>query len=98
MQFCAYRLRRGHVVLDMQSDVLSHLKTRLVAPLVPEGGRDTAMTVLEPVLKLDGRRTILLVSEMITVPTKELAGPPVARFVDEDYVIRRALDMLFSGF
>ena len=41
---------------------------------------------------------VLLVSEMVTVPAKELAGPPVARFVEEDYVIRRALDMLFSGF
>jgi len=98
VQFCAYRLRRGHVVLDMQPDVLSHLKTRLVAPLVPEGGRDMAMTVLEPVLEMKGRRMILLVSEMVTVPAKELAGPPVARFVDEDYAIRRALDMLFSGF
>jgi hypothetical protein len=56
------------------------------------------MTVLEPMLELDGRRIILLVSEMITVPAKELAGPPVARFVDEDHAIRRALDMLFSGF
>jgi toxin CcdB len=85
-------------VLDMQSEVLSHLKTRLVAPLVPEGGLDTALTVLEPVLELDGRRMILLVSEMVTVPAKELAGPPVAGFVEEGYAIRRALDMLFSGF
>ena len=56
MQFCAYRLRRGHVVLDMQSDVLSHLTTRLVAPLVPEGRHDIAMMVLEPVFELDGTR------------------------------------------
>jgi toxin CcdB len=98
VQFCAYRLRRGHVVLDMQSDVLSHLKTRLVAPLVPEGRHDIAMMVLEPVFELDGTRMILLVSEMVTVPARELTGPPVARFVDEDCVIRRALDMLFSGF
>jgi toxin CcdB len=98
VQFCAYRLRRGHVVLDMQSDVLSHLTTRLVAPLVPEGRHDIAMMVLEPVFELDGTRMILLVSEMVTVPARELTGPPVARFVDEDYVIRRALDMLFSGF
>ena len=98
MQFCAYRLRGGHVVLDMQSDVLSHLRTRLVAPLVPEDRGETAFTILEPVLMLDGRRMVLLVSEMITVPAKDLAGPPVARFVEDDYVIRRALDMLFSGF
>ena len=97
MQFCAYRLRAGHVVLDMQSDVLTHLRTRLVAPLVPEAG-EAAMTVLEPVLELDGVRMVLLVSEMVTVRAKELTGAPVARFVDEDHAIRRALDMLFSGF
>ena len=44
MQFCAYRLRTGQLVLDMQSDVLSHLKTRLVAPLVPESAGEKAMT------------------------------------------------------
>lgn len=85
-------------MIDMQSDVLSHLRTRLVAPLVPEGGSEVAITVLEPVLELDGARMVLLATEMMTVPAKALKGPPIARFLDEDYAIRRALDMLFSGF
>jgi toxin CcdB len=85
-------------VLDMQSDVLSHLRTRLVAPLVPERGGGTAITILEPVLDMDGERVVLLTTEMVTIRASELAGPPVAQFTDADYVIRRALDMLFSGF
>ena len=98
MQFCAYRLRTGQLVLDMQSDVLSHLKTRLVAPLVTESAGDKAMTILEPVLEMEGERRVLLTTEMVTVPASLIAGRPVARFTDADYAIRRALDMLFSGF
>jgi hypothetical protein len=35
---------------------------------------------------------------MVTLPAKLIAEQPVARFTDADYTIRRALDMLFSGF
>lgn len=98
MQFCAYRLRTGQLVLDMQSDVLSHLKTRLVAPLAPESAGEKAMTILEPVLETEGARLVLLTTEMITIPASLIAEPPVAQFTDADDEIRRALDMLFSGF
>ena len=98
MQFCAYRLRTGQLVLDMQSDVLSHLKTRLFAPLAPESAGAKAMTILEPVLELEGERLVVLTTEMVTIPASLIAGPPVARFTESDRTIRRALDMLFSGF
>lgn len=97
MQFYAYRLPDGICVLDMQSNVLSHLRTRLVAPLVPEAS-ERPMAVLEPILHLEGVPMTLLATEMMTVPAKLLRGPPVGQFTDDDYAIRRALDMLFSGF
>ena len=97
MQFHAYRLPRGRLVLDMQSGVLSHLPTRLVAPLVPEAGT-RAVAILEPILDVAGERMALLTSEMMTLRASVAKGPPVARLTDADYIIRKALDMLFSGF
>jgi toxin CcdB len=98
VQFCAFRLPTGQLVLDMQADVLSHLKSRLVAPLAPESAGEKAMTILEPVLEMEGERLVLLTTEMVTIPASLIAGPPVARFTDADHTTRRALDMLFSGF
>ena len=97
MQFHAYRLPDGGLVLDMQADVLSHLLTRLVAPLVPEAGT-RPVTILEPVLDVQGARLVLLTSEMMTIRAKLLREPPEARLIDADYTIRNALDMMFSGF
>jgi toxin CcdB len=97
VQFGAYRLPDGGLVLDLQPDVLSHLSTRLVAPLVPEAGT-RPVTILEPVLEVQGARLVLLTSEMMTIRAKLLRELPVARLVDADYTIRKALDMMFSGF
>jgi toxin CcdB len=98
VQFHAYRMPDGPLVLDMQHDVLSHLPFRLIAPLYPELPGFQAMKVLEPVLVVEGVRMVLRVVEMASVPSKLLGGPPVARLTDADYEIRKALDMLFSGF
>jgi toxin CcdB len=97
MQFHVYRLPRGGLVLDMLSGLLSHLPTRLVAPLVPEAGT-RAVAILEPVLDVAGERMVLLTSEMMTLRASLVKAPPVARLSDADYTIRKALDMLFSGF
>ena len=98
MQFCAYRLPRGALVLDMQSNVLSDLPARLVAPLEPERPGFRPMKVLEPVLEVEGRRMVLRTLEMASVPAKLVSGQPVADLGGADYEIRRALDMAFSGF
>lgn len=98
MQFHAYRLPDGALVLDLQSDIVSHLPTRLVAPLIRERPDLQAIKVLEPVLEVAGGRFALHAAEMAAIPARLVSGEPVASLVSEDYAIRRALDMLFSGF
>jgi toxin CcdB len=98
VQFHAYRLPDGALVLDLQSDIVSHLPTRLVAPLVRERPDLQAMMILEPVLEVSGDRFALHAAEMAAVSARLVSGEPVASLVSEDYAIRRALDMLFSGF
>lgn len=98
MQFHAYRLPDGALVLDLQSDLVSDLSTRLVAPLIRERPGLRAMLILEPVFEIGGNRFALHAAEMAAVPARLVSGEPVASLVSEDYAIRRALDVLFSGF
>ena len=96
-QFRVYRLPGGALVLDLQPDVMS-LPTRVVAPLVPTEPRLPAFTRLEPVFDIEGQRLALHTGELAAVPARLVEGEPVADLRGEDYAIRRALDMLFSGF
>jgi toxin CcdB len=98
VQFCAYRLPSGRLVLDMQSDVLSDLPGRLVAPLEPLRTGFKAIAILEPVLEIEGQRFVLRTLEMAAIQSKLVSGQPVARLTSDDYAIRRALDLAFSGF
>ena len=96
-QFRVYRLPGGPLVLDLQSDLIE-TGTRIAAPLLPVSEGLTAIPRLEPVFDIDGDRLALHTAEMAALPAALLAGPSVADLTPEDYAIRRALDMVFSGF
>lgn len=96
-QFHVYSLPDGGHVLDLQSDLLQ-TPSRVAAPPVPEEGGTTPLSRLEPILEIAGRRFALHVGELAAIPAALVSGPAVADLRAEDYAIRRALDMLFSGF
>lgn len=96
-QFRAYRLPDGGLVLDLQSDLLD-TPSRVAAPLVPEDSGPPPLSRLEPVLEIEGRRFALHTGEMAAIPAALVSGLPAADLRAEDYAIRRALDMVFSGF
>lgn len=97
MQFHVYRIARNRLVIDLQSDI-PPLPTRVVAPLFPESSELKALSILEPIFEIEGQRHVLHVGEMAAVPASILRGDPVADMRAHDYAIRRALDMVFSGF
>ena len=97
MQFRAYRVHGLGLILDLQTDLID-LPSRVVAPLVALAGGPRPLTRLEPVLQVDGVPHVLRASQLLTVPRKLAAGQPVADLRDQDYAIRGALDMIFSGF
>ena len=84
------------LVLDLQSDLVE-TGTRVVAPLLPDTADLPALTRLEPVFELQGVRLALHTAEMAAIPSKALREA-VADLTREDYRIRGALDMVFSGF
>lgn len=97
MQFRVYRIAGDRLVLDLQSGIPS-LPTRVVAPFVPESPDLKAISILEPAFEVEGRRYVLHSGELAAVPASILATAPVADLSDREDEIRRALDMLFSGF
>lgn len=83
-------------MLDVQSDVLG-LPAKVVVPMIPLAEGPTPITVLEPVLEVDGTEYLVQTAMMTAVPGKSL-GEPIADLAEHEYEIRRALDLVLSGF
>ena len=86
----------GYVV-DVQSDLLSSLTTRVVVPLLPETAVRAATTRLNPVFEIDGRNHALIVQAIATVPRHDLHGA-VTSLKDHHDTILAAIDFLLTGF
>ena len=96
-QFQVYRVGVGRLVLDLQTDLID-TGSRVVAPLLSLAASPKPFTILEPVFEIEGVAHVLHTAEMAAVPAGLLRGAPVADVSARDYEIRRALDMVFSGF
>lgn len=96
-QFRVYRLPDNMLVLDLQTDLID-TGSRVVAPLLPISAALRPITRLEPEFDIDGQRLALHTGELAAIPAGLLRGAPIADLRDQDYVIRGALDMVFSGF
>lgn len=96
-QFCAYRVPGDRLVLDLQTDLID-TGTRVVAPLTPVQTSPKGLTRLEPVFRIGDTDYLLRTAELAAIPSGLLRDPPVANLSAYDYVIKGALDMVFSGF
>jgi toxin CcdB len=100
-QFEVYRvigLRSGSAVdlaIVLQDDTLSHLSTRVVAPLIPVEDDMDADRATPAVDVVDGRY-IVAVHLVTTVPTRNL-GNFVVTIDDRERHIKNAIDFLFFG-
>jgi toxin CcdB len=84
-------------LLDIQSDLLSELRTTVVIPLCPvaEVGHD-AITKLCPVMAVNGKRFVALSHQLAGVDRKML-GKAVADLSRYRSEIIAALDFIVSG-
>jgi len=85
------------LVVDVQSDLLSGLATRVVVPLLPEAVVQAAAERLNPIFEIDGQRHILMVQSIAAVPRRELRGA-VASLNDQHDTVLAAIDFLLTGF
>jgi toxin CcdB len=103
-QFSVYRNRnpqskgRFPLLLDVQSDLLEPLATRVVVPLAAAtSARSRLMQTLTPILKIDGKEYLLMTPQLAGIPVNAL-GPSVGNLIAERQAVTAALDFLIAGY
>lgn len=86
-------------LLDVQSDLLDGLDSRMVVPLrnLAHFPAVKLPTRLTPVLTIEGQDFLLETPKMGAVP-KRILKTPVTSLADEQAQITAALDFLFQGY
>jgi toxin CcdB len=103
-QFAVHRNRnvatkaRFPLLLDVQSDLLEELGTRVVVPLTPASAsaKRAAMQALTPLCTVEGKPYLLVTPQLAGIAAKEL-GPSIADLSHDRLAIVGALDLLFTG-
>jgi toxin CcdB len=97
-RFDVYRGRDSmRFLLDVQSDHLDSLPTRVVVPLASPGGPLPPFGDLIPALTVDGEAVVMLTPLLSAVPRRTL-GRPIGNLLDQADDITRALNILLTGF
>ena len=96
-QFDVHVNRSGEgLLLDCQSDLLSDLNTRLVAPLLPPDQAPKPAGRLNPSFDIRGERYVMVTQYAAALESNEL-GPKITSLVSRDHDIVGALDVLITG-
>jgi toxin CcdB len=84
-------------LLDIQSDLIADLATRVVVPLAPATAmQGKAIETLMPVFTIDGERFVMVAPQLAGIATKQL-GAVVAELAAQRHEILSALDPLITG-
>ena len=83
-------------LLDIQAELLSHLTTRVVAPLYQKGNITNLLQKLNPTLTMNDDIFVLSVGELAAVPQAYL-GTPIANAYYARESIIAAIDLLITG-
>jgi toxin CcdB len=84
-------------LLDVQTDLISGLNSRLVAPLLPLAFAPPPIRKLHPVFEIEGELHVLATHLLGAVPMSALSGS-VGNLDAHHDQISAALDMIFLGF
>lgn len=99
-RFDVYKLKMGTLeyVVDIQADILSHLKTRIVVPLIPFSNHaDKKFPRLTPTIKIHDRSFLFMAMSMTVVFAKDL-GTPIENLESHRQDFTEAIDFLLQGF
>ena len=91
-----YRFGDGFL-LDVQSDLLDHLNTRLVVPLLPLDMAPLPAKRLNPIFEIDGDSYMMVTQYLSAIRETEIGSlvKTIGHCSDE---ITNAIDMAFQGF
>ena len=97
-RFTVYRMRSdGQLAIDLQSNVLEALPSRMMAPLYTARNMSWSISRLNPRFMIGGEAHVLATQRMAAIPISEI-GDAVISLVAEAEDITAALDFLFQGF
>jgi len=97
-RFDVYRMATAQgFLLDVQTDLLSGLSTRVVVPLLPLTNAPLPAQRLNPVFDIENLEVLMATQFLAAVPESELKEV-VGNLEGFQNEISVALDMLFSGF
>jgi toxin CcdB len=97
-RFTVYRNPNGAgYLLDVQANILNHLNTRMVVPLLPLTSAPQPAKTLNPVFDIAGTAVVMVTQFMAAVPTSLLKSPETSMEAQRNE-ITAALDLLFQGF
>lgn len=86
-------------LIDVQSNVISGLATRIVVPLRPLIGFSAAALPpdLFPIVAIDGKEFVLDTPQLGAIPSAELKNK-IASGRESQFAIQTALDRVFGGY
>lgn len=87
----------GPLLLDLQTDTLDRLKTRVMAPLYPVSEMSWSMGRLNPRFRIGGELYVMATQRLAAVPLTEI-GELMHDLSSRADDIVAATDFLFQGF
>jgi toxin CcdB len=90
-------LNSNQYLLDVQSNLLSGMETRVVVPLVSAELFSVSAQRLNPVFTIQ-QTEFVMVTQFLSGVRIELLKSPITNLIDYADSITAALDMLFQGF
>jgi toxin CcdB len=87
---------RGYL-LDVQTDWIEGLDTRIVVPLLPVEDAPQVARILNPVVEIEGRAH-MMAAQYASAIQGRLLRSPVADLRSRADEVTRALDLLLQGF
>lgn len=84
-------------LLEVQSDLLEDMNTRVVVPLLPSTPSVKVVRKLNPSFTIDGKQYVMFTHLIAAIPRARLAESRMNLLSRHDQIVD-ALDMLFQGF
>jgi len=84
-------------LLDVQADLLNHLNSRVVVPLLPLAIAPKPAKILNPCFEIAGESLMMATQFMAAVPANILRTPIASLQAERDVVVA-AVDFLMQGF
>jgi toxin CcdB len=96
-RFDVYLSGSTGLLLDVQTNLLAGLNTRVVVPLLPLDTAPKAAKRLNPIFDIENQPYLMAIQFMAAIPETELKQK-IGSLIEQQQEVSEALDMLFVGF